>query len=44
MKRIKSLTVQGFRGFNKLQEPIEFHDKLTLISGQNSYGKTSISE
>jgi len=44
MKRIKSLAVQGFRGFNKLQEPIEFHNKLTLVSGQNSYGKTSISE
>lgn len=44
MRRIKSLTVQGFRGFNKLNETLKFHDKLTLIAGPNSYGKTSISE
>ena len=44
MKTIKRLAIQGFRGFNKIQEPIDFHEKLTLISGQNSYGKTSISE
>jgi AAA domain len=44
MKRIKSLTVQGFRGFNKLHGPMEFDENITLIYGQNSYGKTSISE
>ncbi len=42
--RIKSLTVCGFRGFNEACSPIEFHDNLTLVSGANSYGKTSISE
>ena len=41
--KIRNLTVQGFRGFNKIQS-IDFHDRLTLIYGPNSYGKTSISE
>jgi len=41
--KIKSLSVQGFRGFNA-HKTIEFHPLLTLISGRNSYGKTSISE
>lgn len=41
--KIKSLTIQGFRGFNK-KETVEFDEKLTLISARNSYGKTSISE
>ena len=42
--KIKNLTVQGFRGFNERCVPIDFHERLTLISGPNSYGKTSISE
>lgn len=42
--KIKTLCVQGFRGFNEERPPIEFHDRLTLISAPNSYGKTSISE
>jgi hypothetical protein len=41
--KIKSLTIQGFRGFNE-ERTIDFHDCLTLIYGPNSYGKTSISE
>ena len=41
--KIKSLNVQGFRGFNDMQT-IDFHDRLTLIYAPNSYGKTSISE
>jgi DNA repair exonuclease SbcCD ATPase subunit len=41
--KIKSLTVQGFRGFNE-ERIIDFHDRLTLIYAPNSYGKTSISE
>ncbi len=41
--KIKSLTIRGFRGFN-VERTIEFHNKLTLIHGRNSYGKTSISE
>lgn len=42
--KIKNLIVCGFRGFNEACPPIEFHDDLTLLSGPNSYGKTSISE
>lgn len=42
--KIKNLTIQGFRGFNERCDPIDFHECLTLISGPNSYGKTSISE
>lgn len=42
--KIKSLTIQGFRGFNERSDPIDFHERLTLISGPNSYGKTSMSE
>ena len=41
--RIRSITCQGFRGFND-RRVVEFHDRLTLIYGPNSYGKTSISE
>lgn len=41
--RIRSITVQGFRGFNE-ERTIDFHDRLTLICAPNSYGKTSISE
>jgi DNA repair exonuclease SbcCD ATPase subunit len=41
--KIKSLTLQGFRGFNR-EQTIDFHDRLTLIYAPNSYGKTSISE
>jgi len=42
--KIKNLAIQGFRGFNESCDPIDFHECLTLISGPNSYGKTSISE
>ncbi len=41
--RIKSITIQGFRGFND-ERTIDLHDRLTLISAPNSCGKTSISE
>jgi len=41
--KIKNITIQGFRGFNNVQN-IDFHDRLTLIYAPNSYGKTSISE
>jgi hypothetical protein len=41
--KIKSLTIQGFRGFNE-ERTIELNEKLTLISAPNSYGKTSVSE
>ena len=41
--KIKSLSIQGFRGFNEVCT-IDFHDQITLISAPNSYGKTSISE
>lgn len=42
--KIRNLVVAGFRGFNAKCDPIEFHEKLTLVAGANSYGKTSISE
>ncbi len=41
--KIDSLAIQGFRGFNQ-QQTLAFHPELTLIYGQNSYGKTSITE
>lgn len=41
--KIRSISIQGFRGFNE-ERTIEFHDRLTLIYASNSYGKTSISE
>ncbi|MCX6233480.1 MAG: AAA family ATPase [Bacteroidetes bacterium] len=41
--KIKSISIQGFRGFNE-EKTINFHNRLTLIYAPNSYGKTSISE
>lgn len=41
--KIKNVAIQGFRGFNE-ERTIDFHDRLTLIYGPNSYGKSSISE
>jgi len=41
--KIRSITIQGFRGFNA-ERGIQFHEGLTLIYAPNSYGKTSISE
>lgn len=41
--KIKSISIEGFRGFNE-ERTIDFHDRLTLIYGPNSYGKTSVSE
>lgn len=41
--KIKSIKIQGFRGFNE-ERSINFHERLTLIYAPNSYGKTSISE
>lgn len=41
--KISSITIQGFRGFNKV-ETIDFHEQITLIYAPNSYGKTSITE
>lgn len=41
--KIRNISIRGFRGFN-LRREIDFHPRLTLISAQNSYGKTSITE
>jgi hypothetical protein len=41
--KIKSLTIQGFRGFNE-ERTIDLNDNLTIIYAPNSYGKTSVSE
>ena len=41
--KIKNLVVEGFRGFNENRK-INFNERLSLIYGPNSYGKTSISE
>ncbi len=41
--KIKSITIQGFRGFND-EQTIDLHERLVLIYAPNSYGKTSISE
>lgn len=41
--RVKQLRVAGFRGFN-VEQIIDFHHRLTLVSAPNSYGKTSITE
>lgn len=41
--KIKNIAIQGFRGFNE-ERTIDFHDRLTLVYGPNSYGKSSISE
>lgn len=41
--RIRSLSVEGFRGFNEHRE-IHFDDRLTVFYAPNSYGKTSITE
>lgn len=41
--KIRSITVEGFRGFND-ERTIDLHDRLTLVYAPNSYGKTSISE
>jgi len=41
--KIESLTIRGFRGFNK-EQSIDLHHALTIIYGPNSYGKTSITE
>jgi hypothetical protein len=41
--KIDNISIQGFRGFNEKQV-IDFHPRLTLIYGPNSYGKTSITE
>lgn len=41
--RIKSITIRGFRGFNR-EQTIECDKRLTVLYAPNSYGKTSISE
>jgi len=41
--KLKHLKIVGFRGFNA-ERTIDFHEKLTIISAPNSYGKTSITE
>lgn len=41
--RIKSVTIEGFRGFNE-QRTLHFHHSLTAVYAPNSYGKTSITE
>jgi len=41
--RIKSLSAEGFRGFNDHRE-IHFDERLTVFYAPNSYGKTSITE
>ena len=41
--KIETITIRGFRGFNQ-EQTIKVGPNLTLIYGQNSYGKTSITE
>lgn len=41
--KISGISIHGFRGFNETRE-ISLHNRLTLVSAANSYGKTSISE
>ncbi len=41
--KINTVVIRGFRGFNQ-EQLIDLHPALTLIYGQNSYGKTSITE
>jgi hypothetical protein len=41
--KLRRLVIAGFRGINS-ERTIDLHDKLTVISAPNSYGKTSISE
>lgn len=41
--KIKRITIAGFRGFNE-ERTIACNNRLTLLDGPNSYGKTSISE
>ena len=41
--KLDRVTIQGFRGFNS-ERSFDFHDKLTLVSAANSYGKTSLTE
>lgn len=41
--KIKEICICGFRGFNESKELV-MDDRLTIIYGPNSYGKTSISE
>jgi hypothetical protein len=41
--RLRRITLEGFRGFMD-RRVVEFDDRLTLVYGPNSYGKTSISE
>ena len=41
--KIRSISIQGFRGFND-ERTLDFHDRLTLVYAPNSYGKTSVSE
>jgi DNA repair exonuclease SbcCD ATPase subunit len=41
--RLRQLKIAGFRGFN-VEQTIDFHERLTLISAPNSHGKTSITE
>lgn len=41
--KIKSIAVQGFRGFNDLRT-LDLHERLTLIYAPNSLGKTSLTE
>ena len=43
MLKIKEISIAGFRGFNN-EKSLDINNKLTIIYGPNSYGKTSISE
>lgn len=42
--RLVSLTPHYFRGFRVLAEPIEMREKLIVVEGGNSSGKTSLAE
>lgn len=42
--RLVSLTPHYFRGFKVLAEPIEMREKLIVVEGGNSSGKTSLAE
>ncbi|ACT57113.1 ATP-binding protein [Candidatus Liberibacter asiaticus] len=41
--KLLDIEISHFRGFTEIQK-IEFADHLTIVNGQNGYGKSSLSE
>ncbi|MEW5818610.1 MAG: hypothetical protein AB1782_00335 [Cyanobacteriota bacterium] len=41
---LKSITINYFRGFRKHEDSINFNNKLIVVEGKNSSGKTSLTE